>query len=123
VGTWGVGILDNDAAADVHADCGLLLRDMSPEKTLERMMELHGAKLKWREERNNFWFGIACAQLDAGVLQQEVYEQARTCIASGADLELWRELKASERDIQARSVELNGFLARMEAYMRTPPFG
>ena len=47
MGTWGVGITDNDTASDVYADFVLLLKTKSIEKVMERMTVHYQSKINF----------------------------------------------------------------------------
>lgn len=116
MGTWGIGITDNDTASDVHADFVLLLKTNSIEKVMEKMTVHYQSKINSHEEQCNFWLAIASAQLDTKTLQIEIIEKVKKIILSGQDLLLWKELNASESDINLRKETLNNFLTLLTEY-------
>jgi hypothetical protein len=110
MGTWGVGITDNDTSTDVYADFVLLLKTNSIEQVMEKMTAHYQSKINSHEEQYNFWLAIAMAQLDTNTLQIEILEKVKKFILSGEELLLWKELNASESDINLRKEVLNDFL-------------
>lgn len=110
MGTWGTGILDNDTASDVYADYISLIETLSIDLTMEKMLSFYKAKLNSHEEAHNFWFALALAQVETSTLQQAVVEKVKEIIETGADLALWKELKASDTDVNSRKEVLNNFL-------------
>lgn len=116
MGTWGIGITDNDTASDVYADFILLLKINSIEKVMEKLTVHYQSKINSHEEQFNFWLAIASAQLDTKTLQIEIVEKVKKIILSGQDLLLWKELNASESDINMRKETLNNFLTLLTEY-------
>lgn len=110
MGTWGVGITDNDTASDVYADFVMLLETDTIETVMEKMTVHYHSKLNSYEEQYNFWLAIAKAQIDTSTLQIDVIEKIKTIVLSGQDLLLWKELNASETDLKLREEALNNFL-------------
>lgn len=110
MGTWGTGIKDNDTSYDVYTDYISLIGTLSVDAAMERMLGFYKAKLNFHEEVHNFWFALALAQVDTSTLQLAVIEKVKEIIESGADLALWKELKASDADVKARKEVLNNFL-------------
>jgi hypothetical protein len=113
MGTWGTGITDNDTACEVYADYISLIETLSVDSTMERMLGFYRAKLNSYEEKNNFWLAIALAQLETSTLQEMVLEKVKEIIETGADLALWKELKASEADVSSRKEILDDFLSTL----------
>lgn len=116
MGTWGIGITDNDTASDVYADFVLLLKTNSIEQVMEKLTVHYQSKINSHEEQFNFWFAIASAQLDTKTLQKEIIEKVKNIILSGQDLLLWKELNASESDINLRKETLDNLLRFLTEY-------
>jgi hypothetical protein len=114
VGTWGTGIMDNDTSCEVYADYISLQQTLPKEKAMERMLTFYTGKINSYEESNNFWFAIALAQSETNSLQGDVFERVKKIIETGADIALWRELKATAEDIHTRTLELADFLMKLE---------
>jgi hypothetical protein len=110
MGTWGIGIKDNDNASDVYADLISLLETTSIEQAMEKMTVFYRSKITSHEEQNNFWLAVASAQMDTNTLQTDIFDRVQKMILSGQDLVLWQELKASETDLYLRKEALNDFL-------------
>lgn len=119
MGTWGVGITDNDTASDIYADFVLLLKTNSIEEVMEKMTVHYQSKINSHEEQYNFWFAIASAQLDTNTLQMDIVEKVKQIILGGEDLLLWKELNASESDLNLRKEALNHFLTLLTSYKKS----
>lgn len=115
MGTWGTGITDNDTASEVYADYVSLLEIHSATQTMEKLVAFYRSKVESHEEQYHFWLAVAKAQLDTQTLQPDVFEKVKAIIVNEDDLRLWKELKASEADIQARQEVLNRFLNALTA--------
>lgn len=113
MGTWGIGITDNDTASDVYADFVLLLKTNDVEVVMEKLTNHYQSKINSHEEQYNFWLAIASAQLDTNTLQIEIFEKVQKIIQSDEDLLLWKELNASESDLILRKEALTAFLNQL----------
>lgn len=113
MGTWGIGIKDNDTASEVYADLVSLLESNSIEQAMEKLTVFYRSKITSHEEQNNFWLAVASAQMDTNTLQLDIFDRVQKLILSGQDLVLWQELKASEIDLNLRKEALNDFLMLM----------
>ena len=51
------------------------------------------------DDCNSFWFALAKAQWDCKELDKELFKRVERIIDSGADLEVWKRLEATEKDI------------------------
>ncbi len=114
MGTWGTGIQDNDTASEVYSDYISLLKTYSIEITRQKITSHYQSKINSYEESNHYWLALAAAQLDTNTLQTDVVERVTTLIETGADLALWKELKASEQDLETRKAALNAFLTQVK---------
>ncbi len=99
MGTWGVGICDNDTACEVYSDYIELLKIISSNQVMEKMLSHYKSKINSYEEQNNFWFAIAFAQLETNTVKKEIFEKVESIILTEQDLKLWKELKASEKEL------------------------
>jgi hypothetical protein len=116
MGTWGIGIKDNDTASDVYADLISLLETTSIEQAMEKMTAFYRSKIHSHEEQNNFWLAVASAQMDTNTLQTDIFDRVQKLILSGQDLVLWQELKARETDLNLRKEALSDFLMLLTEY-------
>lgn len=114
MGTWGVGILEDDLSCDVHGDFielyneKLQLADIRA-YVLNRYAEwISGSAEDWAL----VWLGLAQAEWECGALQPETLEAVKAVVTNGHDADRWpRELR------QQRSDVLTGFLNQIQ----TPP--
>lgn len=119
MGTWGTGITDNDTSSDVYSDYISLLETYSVELTRQKIADHYQSKINSHEENTNYWLALASAQSDTNTLQADVVEKITMIIESGTDLALWKELKATEQDLETRKTVLNAFLIRVkESFQR-----
>ena len=116
MGTWGTGISSNDTYADLFAiffeqyDDGREPADISKE-----MIAANRVTIEDPDDCNNFWFALAKCQWDCKQLDLELLSRVRDIIHSSTDLDVWRRLDASERDIFKRKIVLEKFLAKLES--------
>ncbi|WP_421976933.1 hypothetical protein [Roseivirga seohaensis] len=115
MGSWGTGISSNDTYADVYSlffdlyNDGLEVVEIST-KLISENQEI----LSDPEDCNNFWFALAKAQWECKLLNEDVYNRIKSIIETGADLEVWRQLEADEKDIKKRKAVLDKFLISLQ---------
>lgn len=111
MGAWGTAIASNDTYADVYGNFfdlyneGLNVKDIS-----EKLIFKNQGIINCDEDKNNFWFAIAKAQWECKELDGIILERVKTIIESGADIELWKDLDASNSDLKKRQIALEKFL-------------
>jgi hypothetical protein len=98
MGTWGVGILDDDVTTEIYGsyidqfnegqNCALIRTEL--EKS-------YSDALDDEDEADLFWLSLAQAQWECGVLDADVLEHVVEIIQSGHNLELWEENENYER--------------------------
>ncbi|MFX3623228.1 MAG: DUF4259 domain-containing protein [Ectobacillus sp.] len=116
MGAWGTGIFDNDTTCDVRDDFYELLEEgLSVEEATEEVLDRHLEDCDEEEELEVVswvYTGLAAAQLEKGLLQEEVRVKAIELIDRGADLELWAE-NGEDEDFQERKTVLNELKAKL----------
>lgn len=134
MGAWGTAISSNDTYADIRSefldlyDDGVGISDIS-----RQLIDQNQETINDEDDANNFWFALAKAQWDCGDLDPTLFSRIALIIDTGADLEVWRRLEGSERDIQKRANALTIFLeklrsenpkprARKRKTLKQPPF-
>jgi len=90
MGTWGVGLYDNDTASDVRDAWLKKIREGASGEvaTKELLGEWSGAN-----DEPLFWLALADTQWTWGRLEAHVREHAERVLAAGADLSLWEQSK------------------------------
>jgi hypothetical protein len=91
MGTWGVGLFDNDLAADMRGDWEDALADgMSYDGAMKLLIDAYADDCADDPDDGPvFWFAIATLELDArGEIND--YSRDRALEAIPADLERWR---------------------------------
>jgi len=113
MGTWGVGLFDNDLAADMRGDWEEALADRrSYDEAMKLLIDKYADDCADDEEDGPvFWFAIATLELDA---RGEVNDYSRDCAlaAMDADLQRWR-LEGSPEDSQDREQILTALAERL----------
>src|SRR5580698_2882439 len=90
MGTWGVGLFENDTASDVRDAWLKKIREGASGEvaTRELLGEWSGAN-----DEPLFWLALADTQWTWGRLEAHVREHAERVLAAGADLSLWQQSK------------------------------
>jgi hypothetical protein len=82
----------------------------------------------------SFYFALAKAQWECGELQAEILNKVTHIINSGADIEKWKSLNFSDKDLKTREKWLKNFLNKIETanttvkppklprYAKAPPY-
>ncbi len=114
MGTWGTGMSGNDTFCEVYERfCRLYNGGAEPEQITKVLQENFKETIDFREVTNEFWFALAKAQWECKALQPWVYEKVKAIIDSKADLEIWKELGATPRQIRQREKALANFLSSL----------
>jgi len=103
MGVIGPDILDDDLAADAHAEfLGLMEDGVSPRRAVRRMVKDMCLDDDDPYEMCPFWLGLALAQVESGRLTRRVRKMALHIIDSGLDLAVW-EADAPDRAADRRA--------------------
>lgn len=92
MGTWGVGIFEDDTALEIQSEYRDLLGDRvdEPEATTRMIQQRIGPE-PIPEQDSIFWLALAATQWKLGRLQARVLVHTLNVIDSGTDLEQWNE--------------------------------
>lgn len=116
MGTWSIGIKDNDAFADVYQEYfDLYNKGGNPESISKKIIESNWEILEINEEKHNLWFALALAQWETKSLDKEILSKVENIIDSGDDLKVSLDLGASESDLKKRKVHLDKFLEKLKS--------
>ena len=116
MGTWGIAIKDSDAFADVYSEFfDLYNKGGQPDMISKKIIEDNWEILEIEEEKNSLWFALALAQWETKSLDPKVLLTVEDIISSGADLKIWFDLGASEKDIKKRKIALEKFLEKLRS--------
>ena len=114
MGTWGTGITSNDTFKDIYSEFidqfnqGLKVSEirLNAEKT-------YASLIADPDESNEFYFALAKAQWDCGSLEPSVFQAVKERIESGKEVSRWKNLGATESDLQKREKVLGDFLRQL----------
>src|SRR4051812_2510024 len=116
MGAWGTGIFDNDTTCDVRDDFYELLEEgLTVQKATKEVVNNHLEDLNDEDDLEVIsWIytGLAAAQLEKDLLQEEVRVKTIELIDRGADLELWAE-DGEDEDFEERKKVLNEFKTKL----------
>ncbi len=116
MGAWGTAISSNDTYADVYSEFFDLYNDGLPvEEISKKLISTNQELINDPEDSNNFWFALAKAQWECKQLDLDIFERVKNIIETGADLEVWLQLDADEKDIKKRKTVLEKFLANLKS--------
>lgn len=116
MGTWNLGIKDNDAFADVYQEFfDLYNKGEKPEIISKKIIESNWEILEINEEKHNPWFALALAQWETKSLDNDLLLKVENIISSGDDLKIWQDLGASENDLKKRRANLDKFLDKLKS--------
>ena len=106
MGSWGVGIFQNDSSADVRGHWREALMDgLDSEEATAYVLARHRELLADPEESRLFWLALAAAQSETGRLQPDVRDRALQIIAVGGDLDRWHESGSAAVNRRRRVLE------------------
>lgn len=115
MGAWGTAISSNDTYADIYSDFFELYNNgLDVAEISKKLIDNNQETINDTVDSNNFWFALAKAQWECKQLDKEIFEQVKKVIETGADLEIWRQLEAEEKDIKKRKAVLDKFLTDLQ---------
>jgi hypothetical protein len=115
MGVCGTAISSNDTYADIygkffdHYNNGLDVAEISKKLITDNQETIND-----KDDCNNFWFALAKAQWECKQLDKDIFDRVKKVIETGADLEVWRQLDADEKDIKKRKAVLDKFLTDLQ---------
>lgn len=115
MGTFGTAISSNDTYADIYGlffelyNDGLEVTDISKKLIADNQEIINDS-----DDSHNFWFALAKAQWECRQLKPTVHDRVKKIILSGADIEIWRQLGADEKDLKKRKKVLDKFLVDIQ---------
>lgn len=120
MGAWGIAVSSNDTYADVYGDFMDLYNDRLEVKEItERLVMTYQETINDPNDANNFWFAIAKAQWDCKQLDHQILNQVKRVIDEGSDLEVWKQLGATEKELTKRQAILQKFLETLLSEKKT----
>lgn len=112
MGTWGTAISSNDTYADVYDEfCEYYNDGLEVTEISKRLIQNNQETINDPDDCNNFWFALVKAQWECKQLDKELYNRVKIIIDTGADIEVWRQLDADEKDLKKRKLVLDKFLS------------
>ena len=121
MGAWGTAISSNDTYTDIYEafftlyNDGLDVIDISNKLITDNQEIINDP-----DDCNNFWFALAKAQWECKELDNELLDKIRQIIETGSDLEVWKNLEASDRDIKKRKNVLEKFYISLQSEKAKP---
>ncbi|WP_310377338.1 hypothetical protein [Flavobacterium sp.] len=115
MGAWGTAISSNDTFADIYGDFFNLYNEgFDVAEISQKLISDNQETINDVDDCNNFWFALAKAQWECKLLDKEIFERVKKIIETGADIEVWKQLDADEKDIKKRKIVLDKFLADIQ---------
>lgn len=115
MGAWGTAISSNDTYADIYGEFFNLYNDgLEVEEISKKLIADNQEIINDKDDCNNFWFALAKAQWECKQLDKEIFNLVKKVVETGADIEVWRQLDADEKDIKKRKIVLDKFLADLQ---------
>lgn len=100
MGTYGVGIFQDDIAQDVRADfLNFLRQSHSAEESSKALLDEWSTSIKDSDDGPVFWLALGATQYEYGCLQKEVRERAVAVIDQGLDLGRWTGKSLERRQV------------------------
>lgn len=115
MGAWGTAISSNDTYSDIYGEFFDLYNDgLDVAEISKKLIADNKEIINDTDDCNNFWFALAKAQWECKQLDKDIFYRVKEIVETGADLEVWRQLDANEKDIKKRKVVLDKFLADLQ---------
>ena len=106
MGTWGMGLFENDTASDVRSELlsTMIAHGSSPAEASQWLID-HRKRYDDPDEARVIWLAIATIQSRVGWLEAGVKERALRIINDGSDLQGWID-ETTESDVAERRAVL-----------------
>lgn len=120
MGTFGTGILDNDTSGEVynkfieHLESGVDIP-----KAID---EINSQFIEYKkgDSKTDFIFALGLALWENCSLDQKTLNEIKKIIELDVDIDIWKKLEGSEKDIKQRKKELKKFLKKIEIPRKSP---
>lgn len=120
MGAWGTGISSNDVYEDINYQFfELYNQGLEVPAITEKLIDKNKEMIDSQEDQNNFWITIAKCQWECKSLAPEILNRIKVIVESGKDIELWKELDASQSDLTKRKKVLENFLEKISTEKKT----
>lgn len=121
MGSWGTGIKQSDAFADVYDTFFDLYNNGGNPVDISTQIKIDFSEiLENDEEKHEFWFALALAQWETKCLDFNVLNTVEDIISNNSDIKLWENLGAPNSDLKKRKVALNKFLVQIKSERPKP---
>ncbi len=121
MGTWGIGLTDDDLTADIVGDfMDRFNKGENPADIRRALEKSYEHTIGDSDEGHMFWFALAKAQWDIGALDADILKKVRHIIESETDAKVWLELGATNAVVTKRKVALQKFLSKIEVPNEKP---
>ena len=101
MGVWGMAISSNDTFEDIYADFFDLYNDgLEVAEISKRLIDNNKETIDDPDDSDNFWFALAKAQWQCKQLDKALYKRVKEIIETDANIEIWRQLGAEEKEIK-----------------------
>jgi hypothetical protein len=116
MGAWGTAISSNDTFEDIYADFFDLYNDgLEVAEISKWLIDNNKETIDDPDDSDNFWFALAKAQWQCKQLDESLYERVKEIIETDANIEIWRQLGAEEKEIKKRKLVLEKFLKEISS--------
>jgi hypothetical protein len=115
MGVWGTAISSNDTYADIYSEFFDLYNEgLDIPEISGKLIAANQETINDRDDCNNFWFALAKAQWECKQLDTGLLDRVKEIVETGADLEVWRQLDADDKDLKKRKLVLDKFLEDLQ---------
>lgn len=112
MGTWDVGIFDDDVAMDIQAEFEEAIEEgLSVIEATEQILESFEEELEDEDDAPIIYLALASLQLKNGNLQKSIKDKAIAIIDSGEELKRWAE--TDEETLEKRKSVLNELKSKL----------
>ncbi|AFM13944.1 hypothetical protein [Turneriella parva] len=112
MGVWGTGIASNDVFKDIYGEFLDKFNQGAPVSEITKQISAaYSSLIDDPDESNELYFALAKAQWDCGSLDKAILEKVTDLINSGAELQRWQSLGASQAQLKKRETAMQDFLA------------
>lgn len=114
MGTWDARINGSDTFQEIYRSFFDLYNNGNDPKSIsQKIQNDFAAMFDDFDDRNPALFALALAQWETKSLDAEIFNQVKSIIENGQDLEVWKELDPDDKLVEKRKRELEKFLEQI----------
>ena len=107
MGTWGISLSSSDTFSDIYSSFYDLYNEKKDiEATMLKLRQEYKEIIEEEDESNEFYFAVAKAQWECGLLQDNYLNKIKEIIDSKSEIKRWISLEGDPKDAEKRQTKI-----------------